>query len=116
MKRFVDELDGFQIDFFDNIQTRYFLDYRPDRVGAQDLENALFNVKQFTTVGVTERYQDYVKKFCGCYGLAYRTPTTIHNPAKVEKLFDAEDPEIREAIDPLVMYDKALYKNISATD
>ncbi len=110
----VNNLDGFQIDFFDNIQTRYFLDYRPDCVGPKDLENAIGNLKLFRTIGVTEKYDDYLKMFCESYDLKYTQIPGAHNPSKVKKSFDSSSPELITALDPLIKFDQQLYDHILA--
>jgi hypothetical protein len=106
-------LDGFQIDFFDNIQTRYFLDYRPDRVSERDCHNAISNISQFKTIGLTESFNQYTGEFCDFYGITQKPVTSVHNPSKVKPLFDINDPASRAAIEPLVQYDIALYDEIA---
>ncbi len=107
-------LDGFQVDYFDNIQTRYFLDYRPDRVTESDLENAIANLGRFNTVGLTESLGEYVSAFCDHYGIRQKPETSVHNPAKVRPLFDSSDPAVLKAIEPMIVHDRKLYDVIQA--
>ena len=108
-----ENLDGFQIDFFDNIQTRYFLDYRPERVSQEDCNNAIANISRFKTLGLTEKFGEYTARFCDVYGIAQKPVTSVHNPSRVRPLFDIEDPALRTIIEPLVVYDEQLYKEIT---
>ena len=64
LQRFIEKLKGFQLDFFDNIQTRYFLDYRPEKVTVEDFENAKKNISRFRLVGLTEYYNIFLDQFC----------------------------------------------------
>ena len=113
LKTLVNNLDGFQLDFFDNIQTRYFLDYRPDRVSQQDCDNAMANIAQFKTIGLTESFNQYTAEFCDFYGIQQKPITSVHNPAKVTPLFDVNQTAIRDAIMPLVQFDLQLYDEIA---
>ena len=113
LKQLVENLDGFQIDFFDNIQTRYFLGYRPDRVAQSDCDNAIGNISKFATIGLTENFGAYVEEFCDYYAIQQKPVTSVHNPSKVAPLFDVSNPEIRDVLSPLVCYDLQLYKKIS---
>jgi len=112
LRQLADNLDGFQIDFFDNIQTRYFLDYRPDRVTQQDCDNAIANIPRFKTIGLTEKFNDYTGEFCDFYKIRQKPVTSVHNPSKVTPLFDINQSKIREAIEPMVHYDLQLYDEI----
>ncbi|MEM7195613.1 MAG: hypothetical protein AAF402_11720 [Pseudomonadota bacterium] len=110
----VNNLDGFQIDFFDNIQTRYFLDYRPDRVSQKDCQAALSNLSRMTSVGTTESFAAYVENFCTLYGIDTIPQTTVHNPSKVHPLFDINDSVLEKIIEPLIRYDRQLYSTVSS--
>ena len=110
--RFVEGLEGFQCDFFDNIQVRYLLDSRPGRVSADDLRQALDHLPRFSTIGVTERYQEYVSRCAAFYGRRHIPQRTRHNPSRVAPLFDIRDEAIRSALYPLVRYDRELYRRV----
>ena len=112
LQLFVDNLDGFQIDFFDNIQTRYFLDYRPDRVAQRDLDNAVSNLKLFSTIGMMEYLDDYLKCFCQYYNMPYEPISSIHNLSKVSPVFDINNPMNQKIVKPLIQYDQKLYDAI----
>jgi len=109
LRSFVDTLDGFEIDFFDNIQTRYFLDYRPARVSMEDFDQALKNLNYFKTIGVTEKYHDYTRAFCRHYEIRHVEHQTEHNPSRVPPLFNFDRDDTREILAPLVRYDLQLY-------
>ncbi len=102
-------IDGFQCDFFDNIQVRYLLDHRPERVGEDDLANALASLDRFKTFGVTERYQEYLAECAAFYGRRHIAQQTRHNPSRVAPMFDMDDPAIRAALQPLITHDQVLY-------
>ncbi len=112
LDQLVNNLDGFQIDFFDNIQTRYFLGYRPDRVTQSDCDNAIRNIGKFATIGLTEHFGAYVEEFCDYYKIQQKPITSVHNPSKVAPLFDTSDNKIMEILLPLVQYDQQLYNRI----
>ena len=112
LKALADNLDGFQIDFFDNIQTRYFLDYRPDRVEQKDCDNAIDNLSRFKTIGLTEDFGHYTGEFCDYYRIEQKPITSVHNPSRVRPLFDVNDPDTLAAIEPMVRYDRQLYQAI----
>ncbi len=81
----------------DNCQTRYFLDYRPERVTEADLERALNNFKRFTAIGLTEEYDDFTKQFCGTHKLPLLKQELPLNTSKHERLYNVNDPEMRTA-------------------
>jgi len=105
----VSNLDGFEIDFFDNCQTRYFLDYRPDRVTESDFKNAVHNFKYFKKIGLTEKYDQFVEEFCDIYNLSHTRQEEPLNRSKHTRLYNPEDEEMKERLEPLVQYDLLLY-------
>ncbi len=113
IEKFVAAMEGFQFEFFDNIQTRYILNRKPDRVRVTDLHQAIDNLPLFKTIGTTEHYQDYLDLCARYYQQKTSIQLTRHNPAKVEALFDTKDPSILRAIDPLIRFDNELYRQIS---
>lgn len=113
LRDFVDNLDGFEIDFFDNIQTRYFLDYRPVRVGDEDLLVAKKNCALFRRVGLTESYKEFAASFCRDNGFRYVEQPKRLNKAKIEPLYNVHSAEIKEILLPLVKADLALYDYVA---
>ena len=112
--RFVAGLQGFQLDFFDNIQTRYFLDYRPDRVGEEELRRACDNISRFSSVGLTESYERFKNRFCESIGVSPAEQRLRSNKSDFYHLFDVSDHSIREALAPLVRFDLRLYDCVSS--
>ena len=112
LSEFVQDLGGFGLDFFDNCQTRYFLDHRPIKVTREHLENALTNLECFTDIGITEQYQAFTQRFCHRIGVAYCEQQAPLNKAKSENLFDLDKPGIRQALLPLVATDLLLYEHV----
>ncbi len=109
---FVQGLSGAELEFFDNCQTRYFLDYHPQKVKSYDLDNARQNLKQFQKIGITEQYRKFTRDFCRQYDAIHCEQTIIHNKAKNKALFDRDDQAIRRALYPLVKIDLQLYRNV----
>ena len=111
---FVSGLHDYQLDFFDNIQTRYFLDHRPDRVGEDDLHNACRNTSRFSSVGLTETYERFKDQFCESIGVSSSEQKLQSNKSDDYQLFDLSDQNIREALAPLVRFDLQLYDHVSS--
>jgi hypothetical protein len=109
-------LNGFELDFFDNVQTRYFLDYRPERVTEVDLERALNNFKLFTAIGLTEEYDGFTRQFCTTYKLPLLKQEMPLNKSKHKRLYDINDPEMQTILHPLVEYDLHLYEAAQSID
>lgn len=113
VRTFIAGLSGYQRDFFDNLQTRYFLDYRPDTVGPDDLERACENVALFRAVGLTEAYDRFRKQFCDFIGITDAEQTLRSNRSDTYRLFDLSDHSVRQSLLPLVQYDMGLYEFVS---
>ena len=111
---FVAGLHDYQLDFFDNIQTRYFLGYRPDRVGEEELQEACSNTSRFNSVGLTESYERFKNNFCESIDVSSSTQTLQSNKSDYYRLFDLSDQNIREALTPLVQFDLKLYDHVSS--
>ena len=109
----VDNLSGIELDFFDNLQTRYFLDYRPEKVEIPDFDNAKKNIPLFKSIGLTEKYPQFIQNFCNFYEIKnIDKPSSPLNKSAYRKLFDYDDPEVRSILAPLVKADLLLYSNI----
>ena len=106
------QLDGFQLDFFDNLQTRYFLEYRPDRINQHDLDQAIENLNLFTDIGITEMYPQFLARCAALYHGKTKSIMTKHNPSRVPEIFDRKDPHIQRALQPLIRYDVQLVETI----
>jgi hypothetical protein len=111
---FVDGLHDYQLDFFDNVQTRYFLDYRPDRVGEEELRKACANTSRFSSVGLTETYERFKDRFCGSISVSPTEQKLKSNKSEFYQLFDLSDQHTREALAPLVRFDLHLYDHVSS--
>lgn len=114
LKSFVAGVEGFGLDFFDNLQTRYFLDYRPERVASSDLEKALTNAKQFALIGTVEQFEDFARQFCRRYGIAGTTPPRAFNRLPRLQLFNYENESVRSILLPLVHSDIELYRAVQS--
>ena len=113
IKGFVTELHDYQLDFFDNIQTRYFLDYRPERVEGKDLDRACENISRFRSVGLTEAYDRFKTQFCDSIGIVSKEQKLQSNKSEYYRLFELSKPEVRTALFPLVEFDLKLYQFVS---
>ena len=108
LKVFVEQIEGFGLDFFDNIQTRYFLDYRPEKVSPGDLDNAINNTKLFALIGTAETLDDFIDRFCARYGVIKASQPRSYNRLARHKLFDYDDKAVQSILTPLVETDMQL--------
>jgi len=114
LSKFVHQLDGFEWDFFDNIQTRYFVSKRPEQIGENEYNNALNNTRHFSSIGLTEKYGAFLQRVAQQYQRKHRPQCSQHNKTKVNPLFDMQSQEVREAIMPLIRFDQKLYDSVAA--
>jgi len=112
---FVDGMKGFHLDFFDNIQTRYFLDYRPEKVTVEDFENAKKNISRFSLIGLTEYYSIFLDQFCRDLRLPLQSQTEKSNKSEHYQLFDYTRQTTKDILTPLVEVDLLLYKYVAQT-
>ncbi len=110
---FVTDLTGYELDFFDNIQTRYFLDYRPERVGPEDYTNALETIKRFSQVGLTEQYERFVNRFCRDLELPPQAELQRANIAEKYQLFDTLNGSAQSPLEDLIEFDRLLYRHVA---
>ena len=106
----VNNLSEFECELFDNRQTRHFLDYKPLRVGQEDLEQAIINLRLFTDVGLTEKYEEFLKRFCLRHDLKYIKQESLYNRSRFRALYDITEVEMQRLLEPLVAYDLQLYE------
>ncbi len=113
---FVKQLDGFEWDFFDNIQSRYFVSKRPEQMGIEEYNDALNNLRHFSSIGLTEQYQAFLQSTAKQYQRRHRPQSSQHNKTKVKPLFDLNSAEIRDAVLPLIQFDQQLYDAVAASN
>ena len=116
LKAFVEQIEGFALDFFDNIQTRYFLDYRPEKVSAKDLQNATGNIKLFSVIGAAEKLEDFFDRFCARYGMVKVSQPRAFNRLPRYQLFDYDDKAVQSILTPLVETDLQLREMVAQFD
>ncbi|MDJ0958541.1 MAG: hypothetical protein QNI91_16865, partial [Arenicellales bacterium] len=116
LRAFVEQLEGFGLDFFDNIQTRYFLDYRPEKVSVKDLQNAIDNIKSFALVGTAEELDGFIKRFCNRYGMVKANQPRSFNRLSRHRLFDYDDKAVQSILTPLVETDMQLRDVVAQLD
>ncbi|OGP57951.1 MAG: hypothetical protein A2V65_10975 [Deltaproteobacteria bacterium RBG_13_49_15] len=112
LREMVDNLNGIEIDFFDNLQTRYFLNIRPEKVTVADFENAKKNLGRFKIIGLTEKFDQFIDTVCSVYRIEKIKPT-VFNRSSGRNLFSYDNPEIRSILNPLVESDLLLYDFIT---
>ncbi len=110
--RFAEEIRGAGAAFFDNMQTRYFLDREPARVSREDLVQAQENIGLFTLIGLTEEYFDFVEGFMRLNRLDKPVLKEKLNRSTTPPLFDWQNEQVREVLYPLVRFDLELYERI----
>ena len=115
LEKLVAALAGFELEFFDNLQTRYFLDYRVEKVAQSDLERAMENKIQFKSIGITEAFSSYTRQVCDNYDLHFAEQKISYNLSTVKPLFDLSDQTTRKILEPLVKFDLLLYQSIKQT-
>jgi hypothetical protein len=108
----VDNLDPLEAAFIDNLQTRYFLDRQPIRISPDDLSVAMANSRRFKLIGVTEKFDCFVRSFGQLNDLTIRTPNSRMNISVSEPLFDLHNDEVMHILRPLVHADLQLYNSI----
>ena len=112
-RSFVDTLHGYECDFFDNIQTRYFLDYRPERVTLSDFQNAQETMRKFSRVGLTEKYDQFVECFCQDLDVPFQTTLQQSNISDQYHLFSETEVAEDRPLHELVKFDFLLYQHVS---
>ena len=113
IESFVDNLGTVEINFFDNLQTRYFCSADVARISAKECAEALANTKEFELIGLTESYEHFLEAFSRCYGLKPPSSSRKLNRSRLQPLFNREDETIRAVLHPLVAHDLTLYQFVS---
>lgn len=109
---YVEGLQGCELDFFDNCQTRYFLDYRPEKVSCDHFGQTLGNIELFRHIGLTEKYDRFREDIRSTYQLPEVNSPVLFNKAMQPILFDVKSSALREILKPLVKTDILLYDYI----
>ena len=112
LEKVVAAFAGFELEYFDNLQTRYLLDYRVVRVSNKDFQHAMENKHRFKAIGITEKLQAFSRQVCLNHNLTYVKQKVNYNPSGIKPLYDLSDQTIREILQPLVKYDLLLYDSI----
>lgn len=112
VKKFVFGLQGFELDYFDNCQTRYFLDYRPEKVSLGDFQNTLSNIDLFKYIGLTEKYERFKFVISSSYDLPEMSLPDTFNKTMHPCLYDCFCEEMKEIFYPLVHADMLLYDRV----
>ena len=112
IKEFIVGMTSVDAAFFDNMQTRHFLDNRVERVSLDNLKQAITNTGEFKLIGVTEQFETFCNDFIALNNLVTSFESGKLNRSRSEPLFDSNNPEIRQALFPLVEYDLMLYDHV----
>jgi len=113
IEMFVEEVEGAAAAFFDNMQTRHFLEQPVSEVEESDLLAALKNTRYFRLIGMTEYYLEFLKIFAEINKLPQPVMKSSLNRSKSIPLYDTADKAVRKALYPLVRYDLELYAHVS---
>ncbi|MCP3931906.1 MAG: hypothetical protein GY705_22760 [Bacteroidetes bacterium] len=112
---FVHTLKDYELDFFDNCQTRYFLDHRPEKVVPANVSEAIDNSKLFKLIGITEQYNEFLEKFSSLYNLEIIVQPSSFNKAIEPDLYDYNAPDMKNLLAPLIEADILFYDWIKKT-
>ena len=112
VEHFVRHLKDYELDFFDNMQTRYFLDHRPEKVSPSMLDEAENNFGVFKHIGRTEQYDQFIEKFSSIYRIPVTDRPGSYNKAIDSALYDSADPVMQDLFSPLIETDLLLYSRI----
>lgn len=112
IEAFVSDLSPLEAAFFDNMQTRHFLDKEVERVSDNDLERAIENSFDFDHIGLTEQYDSFVRVFSEQNDIHAPIILEPLNKSRSKMLFDIRDPDVQKVLGPLVKYDIQLYDHI----
>ncbi len=110
LSHFVEKLSDLEAAFLDNTQTRYFLEKQPSRVKAEDIAEAISNVKLFRLIGFTEEYPEFVTEFVKLNCLQGAARAGQMNISKSSDLLDLNNEMVRDILKPLVVIDVQLYQ------
>lgn len=112
LQHIVDSLSGVLKEIVDNCQVRHFLDKKVDRVSKTDLDEALTNIPLFSAIGLTEQYEEFQNIFCNQQAITPPEKEKSLNRSRFAPLYDTNDPQIREVVNPLIKYDLDLYNHV----
>ncbi len=114
IQKFVVGLKGYELDFFDNCQTRYFLDYRPEKVSHTDFHNTLENIELFTRIGLTEKYDQFKSFISSSYDLPEVSDISPVNKTMHPPLYDWDSDDMKEIFYSFVHADIHLYNTVQS--
>ncbi len=112
VEHFVATLKNYELDFFDNCQTRYFLDYRPEKITTDHFEEVKKNLSVFKSIGITEQYDSFLEEFSSLFNLDTVERPTSFNKAIEPALYDISDDTMQHLFAPLLEADVLLYNQI----
>lgn len=112
LQKFVHDIKVIGGPFFDNMQTRHFLDDYVESVTTDHLKRAISTSDTFKLIGFTEEYPQFVRRFSDINGFRNPHTTSTLKRSSTTPLFDSHDPSIREILFPLVCHDLKLHDHI----
>lgn len=107
---YVSTLTPFEIELFDNPQTRYMLGQPvKSRLGHEHINEALSNLGKLDLAGISERYADTLAILC--QRLGWSMPETVErlNVSKSKFGLDRNNDELCDALQPLIRLDNLIY-------
>ncbi len=112
-QRFVDNLDPFSRNSFDNFQTRFFVetDAGYESINEEQSQLAIERLANFDFVATTENLQESLALLSAQLGFDQIPSVPCENQSPINETPNFESPELRELLKPLVKHDLELYKS-----
>ncbi len=110
LQSLVDSFDLTLCSLLENCQTRYLVNGYRETIEESDTEEAIKNLGCFYGVGVTEKFDDFIRFFLSANETKTKRMVSRMNKAKLKPLFDHRAPEYREIIAAFVKSDCILYE------
>lgn len=112
MARFARNLNVAERGLFDNCQSRYFVrGPAGSYCSSKECDQALVRLREFQVVGLTENLESSVNYLFSMTGMSTGTIESIReNRGRFDYGFDKDNPDLRTAVEPLIVYDKILYR------
>jgi len=109
----IESFNSLEHRLLDNTQTRYIrTELAKQVVDASDFISAIENLKEFDFVGTDNNISGFLAEIAVDYGFEYKNEDRRENVLNNKFGLDIDNPDIREALFPLIKFDIELYKNI----
>lgn len=111
LRIFFEDLNVQEKPFFDNCQTRYFIQGLKDQSVQQiHVDNAIKKMmSSFRFIGISEEFDRSIFAISKIYGFDKPKASIKENISVMDDLFDINDPEIQEVLKDVTKFDRQLY-------